>query len=399
MMISKYCCRKGKIFGIKCCKERKYDATTIKRMDHYTFMTDKLSNDDDRRFICYKQPIYIFQIIYFYWICVSKYLSGLFTAKLISNDMVIYWIHLWSTINSKFVYEYDQKTNEPSRIKGIIDDYSMWSSNKSVSEFWENTTFEILSVYIDYDDNCRIIFNLRNGEQIIEPRFDGNIDNLTKRQLDEIRVWNIVKAHYQCLISIYPALVHTWAHFHFNDLTLKYIEKYWDHDKKYSIMNRLIRSHTYYTSVLNGSGRKSGYNNPQMDEWNCCEFIFAPWKALPANSDIIIKHFVQDTNKHYFIDINNDYHNTNYNDEETLELIIQSEEDYSHPQQSKYQLTGISKISIKIPTNDSFTPSEIASFAPISPMTPITPSYDQVKGYIDQYFFDRSKLKKMIWRT
>ena len=79
-----------------------------------------------------------------------------------------------------------------------------------------------------------------------------------------------------------------------------------------------------------------------MDEWNCCQFIFAPWKASPAKTYIMKKKFIKDTNKHYFID-NNIYNNND--DESSIELIIGN--------QTSYSIQNISKLSIKIPTTKS----------------------------------------------
>ena len=324
-----------------CCRQHRYRPANVNKIDGYSYFTLKESEIELRRFQIYKFPIYLYCLLKQIYLRLCQYLSGLFTARLISDEMIIYWTHLATTTNSKFVYAYDPKTNKPIRIKGIIDDYSYWSSNESVSDFWENTTFEILSVYIDYDDNNRIIFTLRNGEIIKEPRFhgenandwDGNINNLSNQQLNEIRVWNIIKAHYQSQLSIYPALIHTWTHYHFSDLISRYIEQKWNDNGRnmdetnldfmvnsatnsmdHSVLNRIIRSHTYYTSFFNAKGTSESYTSPQLKQWNLCEFIFAPWKILPASSDIIIPKLFNVVTDFYFKDMDDNI--SDFNDEE-----------------------------------------------------------------------------------
>ena len=80
---------------------------------------------------------------------------------------------------------------------------------------FKGMSLEIVSVSVDYDDDNRITFELLNGETVIQPKPDRAgvvVDN------EEIRVWNITKAHWQSQISVWPSLIHTWVHFHFNDL-------------------------------------------------------------------------------------------------------------------------------------------------------------------------------------
>ena len=86
-----------------------------------------------------------------------------------------------------------------------------------VSKMFKGMTFEITSVFIDYDDANRITFTLRNGTKVVQPR-GAVVDDVSQSASDELRIWKIVKAHYQCLLSKWPALIHTWIHFHFNDL-------------------------------------------------------------------------------------------------------------------------------------------------------------------------------------
>ena len=112
-------------------------------------------------------------------------------------------------------------SDKPIRIRGIIDDYSSWVNDEMVSNYFKGMTLEIASVFIDYDDDNRITFTLRNGTKVVQPRADGAgavVDDLSQSESDELRIWKIVKAHYQALLSVWPALIHTWVHFHFNDL-------------------------------------------------------------------------------------------------------------------------------------------------------------------------------------
>ena len=89
-------------------------------------------------------------------------------------------------------------------------------------------SMEIVSVFVDYDDDNRITFNLLNGETVVQPRPPEDTDRnaivnvLNSSQnttyLEDLRLWNVVKAHWQSQLSVWPGLVHTWVHFHFNDL-------------------------------------------------------------------------------------------------------------------------------------------------------------------------------------
>ena len=183
----------------------------MQRVDEWSFMTTVSSEVEARRFNFYRLPLYFVSVsLNLYW-RYSQYLAGLFTANLMSDDLIVYFVHLWSTTFCRFVYDLDPFTKRPLRIKGIVDDYTSWSSNQSVSEFFDGVTFEILTVAIDYDQDCRITFTLRDGTTVTEPRFgsewDRDLATLTKEQRDELRYWNIIKAHYQSFISIWPALV------------------------------------------------------------------------------------------------------------------------------------------------------------------------------------------------
>ena len=68
-------------------------------------------------------------------------------------------------------------------------------------------------------------------------------------------------------------------------------------------MNRIIRSHTYYTSLLNAKGHDDGYFNPQMAEYSPCLGIFAPWKSAPAPTAVIRRHFAHDITAFWYKDI------------------------------------------------------------------------------------------------
>ena len=178
------------------CYGSKYDAplSIMKKGDDWTYFSVLAAETEEMRMMCYKMPLYIFPWIWLYCSRHAEYLSGHYSARLISDDVIIYFVHLWSTMTSKFVYD------DNGRIIGINEDYSLWSCNESVARFHEGLTFEILSVFIDYEDDCRITVNLRNGESIKQPRYK-------EASSEEVRVWNIVKAHYQCQLSIWPGIV------------------------------------------------------------------------------------------------------------------------------------------------------------------------------------------------
>ena len=115
-----YCC-----CNFLCFKEYNYYGPSIQKIDNWSFMTIKASEVETRRFDFYKIPAYIRSLVTQVYLRICQYLSGLFTAKLMSDDMIIYWVHLWSTTFSKFVYEYDPITNKPIRIKGIIHSFRL----------------------------------------------------------------------------------------------------------------------------------------------------------------------------------------------------------------------------------------------------------------------------------
>ena len=103
-------------------------------------------------------------------------------------------------------------SGNPTEIVGIIDDYSSSVNDEMVSKMFKGMTLEIASVFIDYKDDNRITFTLRNGIKVVQPRADGAgavVDELSDYESDELRIWKIVKAHYQCLLSVWPSMIHT----------------------------------------------------------------------------------------------------------------------------------------------------------------------------------------------
>eukprot|EP01084_Bolivina_argentea_P081281 147193_1 len=152
-----------------CLSEYKWVGNKTYLATNYSYMIEEPSAVEIKRFLFYKQTGFFLSLLWAVYYEYCLYFAGLKVAQLITDENVVYYVHLWPTTYSKFVYEYDKITNKPVRIKGFIDDYSHWSSNESNTEFFENHSFEILSVFIDYDDDFRITFKLRNGEQIKQP--------------------------------------------------------------------------------------------------------------------------------------------------------------------------------------------------------------------------------------
>merc|ERR1719474_498095 len=100
-------------------------------------------------------------------------------------------------------------------------------------------------------------------------------------------------------------MVHTWIHFHFNDLTNKYIEWRSESTKSHrtsSVMDHIIRCHFYYTTVLNAAGHSDGCGQPQMRRWSLCTFLCAPWKAVPLPTQVMREVFASDVTGFWFKD-------------------------------------------------------------------------------------------------
>jgi len=264
--------------------------------DLFSIISNRASKEEEKRFDLYVFPVVIFNVGSHLYKCLCLYLAGLFEANLIDDELIILWLHLWGTSKCHPVYEYDQH-NEPVRIRGIMEDYTVWVNKQVAAAMYKGMSMEIESVFVDYDDNNRITFQLLNGETVVQPQ--GSVTD------DDMRVWNVVKAHWQSQLSMWPALIHTWVHFHFNDLTVNYIEQRWNSGLKHcsnSVMDRIIRSHSYFTAFLNSAGPADGFCNPHMRRWSLCTFLFAPWKVPPVPTRWIHWLFVSDITAFWFKD-------------------------------------------------------------------------------------------------
>ena len=81
--------------------------TIIDKFDRHSFFSTDASTQETRRFHLYIMPIAMISVIgciYWNW---CRYLAGLHEAKLVEDDVIIYWLHLWGTVKSHFVYQYD----------------------------------------------------------------------------------------------------------------------------------------------------------------------------------------------------------------------------------------------------------------------------------------------------
>ena len=137
-----------------CCKSYIFDGSILQKIDHFGYMTVTASEIELKRFTFYRELNYV-RMLFDAWLSYCRYFAGLLEARLMSDDMVVYMVHLWGSTFTHFVYEYDGETDEPVRVIGIVDDLSSWSNDQSVEEMWDGATFEILSVFIDYDADCR----------------------------------------------------------------------------------------------------------------------------------------------------------------------------------------------------------------------------------------------------
>ena len=141
-----YCC-----CNMLCLSEYEYHSNTMQRVDDWSFITTVSSEVEERRFNFYRLPLYFVSVLGNMYYRYARYLAGLFRARLMSDDMIVYFVHLWSTVHAQFVYEVHPFTKQKVRIKGIIDDYSTWAADEHVAEFFDGVTFEVRSVFIDYD--------------------------------------------------------------------------------------------------------------------------------------------------------------------------------------------------------------------------------------------------------
>ena len=104
---------------------------------------------------------------------------------------------------------------------------------------------------------------------------------------------------------------------------ISYIEQQWTSGYKEctdNVMDRVIRSHSYYTAFLNAAGPADGFCNPQMKRWSLCIFICAPWKAVVAPTEIINWFFVNDITGFWFKDEGDEF--AGANGQETVDLVV-----------------------------------------------------------------------------
>jgi len=291
------------------CLSWSWTGSEVLRVDGWSFVTLRGSSVEQQRFNFYRRPMWWLKFVILVTDSYCRYFAGLLSARLWTDDMVVLFVHLWSYMHVRFVYAYDEETYRPNRVRGIIDDYTSWSNDASVNEFYDGVAFEIATVFIDYDEDCRITFTLRSGEQIKQP-----MEEAESWDTEDIRIWNIVKAHYQCFMAVWPALVHGWSHYHFNDLVSKYNEDRLSHrGSANTVLDTVIRANSYYTSMVSGAGANSSYFGPNMaptkgNEWSWCNFLCAPWKVMPVDEKAMLRHFMNDVTTLYYSDININMH-------------------------------------------------------------------------------------------
>jgi len=292
------------------CVSQSWSESEVQRVDDWSFVTLRGSSVERQRFNFYRRPRWWLKMVIACYTSYCRYFAGLLAARLWTDDMVVLFVHLWSYMYVRFVYAYDEETYRPIRVRGIIDDYTSWSSDASVAEFYDGVTFEIATVFINYEEDCRITFTLRSGEQIKQP-----MANAPSWDTADLRVWNIVKAHYQCFMSVWPALIHGWSHYHFNDLVSKYNEDRLTHRQTVprTVLDTVIRANSYYTSSVSGAGANSSFFGPNMaptsgNVWTWRNFLCAPWKAMPVDEKGMLRHFMNDVTTLYYSDININMH-------------------------------------------------------------------------------------------
>ena len=84
-------------------------------------------------------------------------------------------------------------------------------------------------------------------------------------------------------------------------------------------MDRVIRSHSYYTAFLNSAGPGHGYCQPQIDRESCCLFFCAPWKIVPIQSSDVHEIFSNDITSFWFkhkVDGDEEHQDDQYQDNE-----------------------------------------------------------------------------------
>eukprot|EP01084_Bolivina_argentea_P246771 412921_1 len=92
----------------------------------------------------------------------------------------------------------------------------------------------------------------------------------------------------------------------------------------HNVTNRIIRSHTYYTSALNASGHDASITAPQMAKWNYFDFICIPWKSAPISQKVFRRHFANDLLDFYFC--NDEEYEDVYDERLIYDLIEEDEE-------------------------------------------------------------------------
>jgi len=304
------------------CVSQKWRESEVHRVDDWSYVTLRGSSVEKQRFNFYRRPMWWVQLVMGCYGSYCRYFAGLLRARLWTDDMVVLFVHLWSYRYARFVYSYDEVTYRPCRVRGIIDDYTSWSSDASVAEFYEGVSFEIATVFINYDEDCRITFTLRNGEQIKQP-----MANSEGWDTEDIRVWNIVKAHYQCFMSVWPALIHGWSHFHFNDLVSKFNEDKLKRRGPSSVLETVVRANSYYTSSVSGAGSSASFFGPNLpanerNEWTWFHFLCAPWKVMPVDEAKMRRHFMAEVTTLYYSDININMYKAKRSTNKVAEAIL-----------------------------------------------------------------------------
>ena len=269
-----------------CCekdfKESKFDSTLygFKRiigmyifhfiLSHYIICVYVDAGDiPSHRFSTYRAIAYMHSIVLQLWTLLPKYLCGFLKVPLITDEMILIWLHLpgcSSNINFKWIYD------DNNNIIGCEDNYSALVNDNEMEKFFPKySKYYIKKVRVDYTDNNRITFELYNGMTVTQP---NDLNDETK-----VSEYNTCKAHYQSLLSVYLPMTHTWIHFGFNDEIIKWSETYllkaYKNRDKISVFLQIIDSHTFFTGAFN----EAGFNFPQMDEFSYIEWVFSPWKV------------------------------------------------------------------------------------------------------------------------